>query len=84
MQRCELSDLPVAECACRKHKPGQAADARPGTAAAFVHDGSPGPTIAARYPGRCVTCGDQYGVGEDIRPVTTAGGTRWGHAYCLD
>jgi hypothetical protein len=82
VQRCELSELPVEQCACRKHKPGQAADQHPG--ADIVRDGGPGPVITAQYPGQCVTCGDRFQVGDLIRPVTTMGGTRWGHAECFD
>lgn len=83
MERCELSDLPVSQCACRKHKPGQEVDAHE-VASTFTRDGGPGPIVVARYPGTCVTCAYRYQVGEEIRPVMTMGGTRWGHAACFD
>ena len=73
MERCELSDLPVDQCACRVHKPGQEAD---GISRAY------GPEIHARFPGRCLLCGEGVRVGEPIRMTTTPMGSRAVHSDC--
>jgi hypothetical protein len=79
MERCELSDLPVGQCACRVHKPGQEADAHPAPEpASRIY----GPEIAARYPGRCLHCGDRVVVGEPVRMTLTPMGSRTVHTGC--
>lgn len=64
MQRCELSDLPVSQCGCRIHKPGQAVDQRP---TPMIHGGF-SPAIVAQFPGRCGGgCARGIVAGEHIR-----------------
>lgn len=70
-ERCELSDLPSSQCACRKHAPIPAS-------ARLTTDG---PTIWAQYEGACVACDEQIEVGDPICPVTSGG---WAHEICVD
>lgn len=82
IERCELSDLPVDQCACRTHRPGQEADAPPARPAGY------GPEVVARYPGRCPACHERYEVGEPIRVELTTVQLRstgsWLHSDCAE
>lgn len=73
--RCDLTDLLVTDCAhCRKTPdPFATPTTRRG-------NGTPGPAIAARYPGKCV-CGESFPVGESIRADGDGG---WLSACCDD
>ena len=92
VERCDLSDLPVDQCGCRKHPKGKTYDARqvridvnPGT----VGYGQP---IAARYAGVCPECGERFAAGDTIRAHEYGGDrgpsrmpfTRWIHADCAE
>lgn len=78
VQRCELSELPVDQCACRIHKPGQEVDAHATADTANVA----GPVVAARYSTRCRNCGDTIRIDDPVRPAKTPMGTRWVHDEC--
>jgi hypothetical protein len=54
--RCELSDLPADQCACRIHGPQEK---KPEDTDAFP----------ARYPGRCGDCEGHFRKGDLIRRV---------------
>lgn len=85
MERCDLSDLPVDQCGCRVHKPGQAYDAR--QARIDVNPGAAGygEPFAARFHGRCQACGDGIAPGETIRAdLSTPGRATWIHSDCTD
>lgn len=69
--RCDLSDLPVDQCACRLHGPQE-------TARLDVElVGQPFP---ARYPGECAACGGRIDEGDPICGARD-GGTRLGYAH---
>jgi hypothetical protein len=53
-ERCELSDLPVGQCACRVHGP------QPERSEAT------GVRTEARYPGHCEGCSERIRVGDTI------------------
>ncbi len=66
MQRCELSELPVDQCACRTHGPQESArPARP-----LLH----GHAFPARFAGQCKECQESIAVGEQIVASPLAGG----------
>ena len=71
--RCDLSDLPVDQCACRVHaKPEQADPSNPLVRAGYAFE--------ARFSGRCPACDDDIDVGADI--CRTAEG-EYVHAECV-
>lgn len=75
MNRCELSDLPTDQCACRIHD----RRASSGTAGLAVFaPSSIGPEVVAEHPGRCPGCEDRIEPGELI--VATEHG--WAHQGC--
>lgn len=84
IERCDLSDLPVTSCGCRKHRPdGGQIHIEP---AAVRASHSYGPKVIAKYPGKCA-CGDRYEVGEAIRVEKFANGQgtgRWLHSECAE
>jgi hypothetical protein len=59
-ERCELSDLPVDQCACRIHAPTE-----PPTLSQRI-DGRVLATFFARYDGRCADCNEPLVAGERI------------------
>lgn len=61
--RCDITELLVAECACRLHRnlPDPGADPKPQRAFA-----APGPWFAARFASRC-PCGEPVQEGDEIR-----------------
>jgi hypothetical protein len=61
VDRCELSDLPVKQCACRIHGPREET-----TLAATIY--------AARWRSRCRECLESIEVGTLITPSPMAGG----------
>lgn len=82
--RCELSDLPVEQCGCHKHRPGlSAVDVAPPQARTTYPLTT---VVTAQYSGTCPECGDRYGVGDSITPQqfkTIGTGTgRWAHEDC--
>lgn len=66
--RCELTELPPEQCACKQHcnLPDPLAVAKP---AGRSGDGTPGPWFGALYDGRCSGCGTPIvgGSGQQIR-----------------
>lgn len=63
-ERCELGDLPVSMCACRRHRGGIAPGDRVAeTSTPFV----------ARYSGRCDVCEGPIEEGETIVRLTSGG-----------
>lgn len=69
---CDLSDLPETQCACRIHGPQEPTrQPAPGTVVART---------AARYPGHCRGCGDDYQAGTPIALV----GSHWVHEECVE
>lgn len=66
MERCDLSDLPVDQCACRVHAPTE-----PPTLSQRI-DGRILATFFARYDGRCDSC-DQSFVSERICSIENLG-----------
>jgi hypothetical protein len=84
VERCDLSELPVDQCACRIHKPGQETD-RPGHLTPEVHKlREYGPPVSAQYGSVCLNCGDRIRFGDEIRAAKTPGGTRWVHDECAE
>lgn len=84
VERCDLSDLPVDQCGCHKHKPSQAADSRTRRAEG-THVYPLKVVIVAKYPGRCPECGERYQVGEMITPqqfADVAASGQWAHEDC--
>jgi hypothetical protein len=83
-ERCELSELPVASCGCRKHRPdGGQIHVAPVTARTYQYGLTT--EVIAKFPGTCPECGDRYHVGELIAPQRDGGGTgtgRWAHEEC--
>jgi hypothetical protein len=53
-ERCDLSDLPVGQCACRIHGPKTERPEATGVRA------------QARYPGHCEGCSERIQVGDTI------------------
>ena len=89
VERCQLSDLPVDQCACRLHPKGKAYDAR--QARIDINPGAAGYSepVAARFPGVCPECGDPFAPGEAIRARSYGGSgntpfRRWIHAHCTE
>jgi hypothetical protein len=85
VERCDLSDLPVDQCGCRKHPKGKTYDAR--QVRIDINPGAAGygEPIPARYHGRCQACGDGITPGEPIRAdLSTPGRAAWIHASCAD
>ena len=66
-ERCELSDLPVEQCACRVHGPQESAPSVPSSA------------FWARYPGVCPECDEEIEPGDMIRYGMDG---RYVHAEC--
>jgi hypothetical protein len=54
--RCDLSDLPVDQCACRVHGPAETPSDGP----------PPGLLFEAKFPGRCTSCGERIEPGDLI------------------
>lgn len=69
--RCDLSDLPVDQCACRIHGPAEERR-QPQNFTVLAR-------IEAQYPGHCRACGDDYAVSDRITLVVTLG---WIHEEC--
>lgn len=69
--RCDLTELPAEQCACRLHRnlPDPMKVERPSGV---------GPAIPALYPGRC-PCGETITPGDDIRSDGDGG---WVRAEC--
>ena len=67
MKRCELSDLPVDQCACLIHAPTE-----PPTLSQRV-DGRIQATFFARYDGRCDSCDQSFVSGERICSIENLG-----------
>lgn len=54
--RCELSDLPTDQCACRIHGPQEE-----------IPPGNPvGHAFSARFPGQCLECREDITIGDCI------------------
>lgn len=69
---CELSDLPVDQCACRVHAHAETEiDADPWRGA-----------VVAKYDGECVECQEEVRAGVDLLVFTSASG--WVHKDCAD
>lgn len=85
-ERCELSDLPVDQCGCRKHRPGvtvvDLAERHP----PHPHTYEFGLIAEAQYESPCAAtgCGQWIRFGERIVPQRYMGhGTgRWAHEEC--
>ena len=60
-QECELTDLPVSMCACRKHRGGQTPEEQ------ARRDAKPSRAFPAQWPGECVDCGAPFRQGDMIR-----------------
>lgn len=67
--RCDLSDLPVEQCACRIHGPKPEAPEQRHVLA----------RIEAQYPSTCQACGERFPAGERIALDMTLG---WLHEGC--
>ena len=74
--RCDLTDLPVDQCACRLHAP-QA----PAGHVRTVEHPRPG-WFEARYPGQCRACGEPFTAGTHI--TGTDGSDGWTAECCAD
>lgn len=75
VERCPVTELPTDGCAhCRP------APAPPDPAAYFDLEGPP---FQARFPGRCVDCGDAFEPDDTIGRVTEADGGGYVCAGCL-
>jgi hypothetical protein len=72
---CELSDLPVEQCACRIHAPAEKRPARP-------ERDAPPQVIRARFAGVCPACEGRIVAGEAIVRSGAAGG--YVHEGCAD
>lgn len=73
--RCDLSDLPADQCACRIHaKPEQAIDPD----APLIRAGY---GFEARFPGRCPECEDDIDPGMDICRTTDG---EYVHCECVE
>ena len=70
-ERCDLSDLPVDQCACRIHGPKEP---KPTTGS--------GRGFPAAYGGRCDVCGDRIHVGDLIAIAYGMVAGAWAHADC--
>lgn len=64
--RCELSDLPIDQCACRIHGPAPEPPPR---------------TFFAAWRGTCAECREEIEPGDLIRPSQLTGGP-WIHEEC--
>jgi len=85
IERCDLSDLPVDQCGCRKHPKGKVYDAQQVRIDVNPRAAGYGEPIPARYHGRCQMCGDDIAPGELIRAdLPTPGRAAWIHANCTD
>lgn len=62
--RCDITELLVAECACRLHRNLPDPGAEPGITRPLST--GPGPWFAARFAGRCA-CGEPIREGDDLR-----------------
>jgi hypothetical protein len=83
-KRCELSELPISTCGCRKHRPdGGQTHIEPASIRTYRYVLTS--TVNAKYPGTCPECGDRYEVGEPILPQPSGNGQgtgRWAHEDC--
>lgn len=70
-ERCDLSDLPADQCACRIH-------AKPEPVPPLI---AAGYAFEAKYPGRCEACDDSIPVGADICRTTEGD---YVHAECVE
>lgn len=75
-ERCEITELPVGQCACRLHgKPERPAGVR------AVELPRPG-WFVARYPGSCRRCFEPFTAGTHI--TGTDGSDGWTAECCAD
>jgi hypothetical protein len=74
--RCEITELPVGQCACRVHGASE-----PGAGARVSGQPRPG-WFEARYPGQCRECGEPFQPGTHI--TGTDGSDGWTAECCAD
>lgn len=72
-ERCDLTELPVEQCACRMHAP------QPSVGVRVVEHAPPG-WLVARYAGQCAVCGEPFSEGALIRRDEDTG--RWMAECC--
>lgn len=64
MDRCDLTDLLITSCACRKHRGGHTLDEETAVLRdELLADG----WLRAKFAGSCASCGQPYPVGAAIR-----------------
>lgn len=73
-ERCETTELLVAQCGCRKHRGGKTPAEEAAAVRARLLDHPA--WFAAQYPGVCERCGTTFGVGAAIRMDVSVGGWR--------
>ena len=87
VKRCELSDLPVDQCACRTHRPGlnPELDQRPeykDRRHLPSRQSGIGRPNQAIYHGHCSSCDRKWFPGDLIRKLVDS--DTWVHAECVE
>jgi hypothetical protein len=84
MERCDLSDLLIDQCACRKHAPATKEEA---VVCVELPTANIRVVIKSKYSGsHCKLCGETILEGDSITPLenTPYGRTKWVHLECTD